>query len=419
MFDRILDLLKNKTTDILQIYFSQQEKKGNGVLLIIEDGNKADVRYYTPNKIPFEKIKEEYNKKINELKNVKGKIEVKNKWIINLPKIPIDLKKEQTLGVINIILDDLENQILFQGFPQSVIFNFKNENGDIEECDGVQYILVADASNKIKLKDFWTVSGSTAGHRYLNKCLEASKKYERFLTFRIDSDYTRINAKGQKEEGEAILKKISKNLDIMQKIEDFRENDKFGEPETHKFVKNGCFSIDTLRHINTLYELMEEFGDSTSMKNWKIIEFGGGYGGLAHILSKKIKWKNYYFLEIKEVLELSKKYFMNCKNIKNIELLSSSSDLSKSLSSRKYDLFISEYAFGQLNKDGIEKYLFLLKNSKNAFIKSNIADPHRKKWIKDKLEKIFKNVKIIPYFFSKVYDDFTFICSENEFIKTS
>ena len=48
-------------------------------------------------------------------------------------------------------------------------------------------------------------------------------------------------------------------------------------------------------------DLPFNFGD---MKDFNILEFGGGYGGLCHILSYMTKWNNYSFVEINEPIHV-------------------------------------------------------------------------------------------------------------------
>ena len=41
----------------------ERKEKGEGILTIIKDNNKADVRYYSPDKLPYKDIITEYNEK--------------------------------------------------------------------------------------------------------------------------------------------------------------------------------------------------------------------------------------------------------------------------------------------------------------------------------------------------------------------
>ena len=165
------------------------------------------------------------------------------------------------------------------------------------------------------------------------------------------------------------------------------------------------------------------------MKNWNILEFGGGYAGLCHILSYFIKWNKYYFVEIKEPLELAKKCLMYMKSLskdsgicwnpenilnetketENNVICLLPEDVNKNI---KYDLFISEFGFCELNENGMEKYMFILENSKNAYLSMNLWDRYKKKILKDKLLTIFKTVDEYPVFIKSEWGDYVWICKK-------
>jgi hypothetical protein len=148
------------------------------------------------------------------------------------------------------------------------------------------------------------------------------------------------------------------------------------------------------------------------MKNWNILEFGGGYGGLCHILSYLIKWKKYTFVEIKEPLELAKKCFLNMP-VNNINCISA--DSFNSIDKlEELDLFISEFGFCELNENGIDQNMFMLKNSKNAYLSMNLWDTNKKKILKNKLltELGFKSIDEYPVFIKSEWGDYIWICKK-------
>jgi hypothetical protein len=384
MFDTLLELVKKEQTKLIQIYLGEREKKGEGLMLIYKDNNKADIRYYLPDKTPYPEIDEEYKNK----KDMKGDtIKVENKWIVTLPIL--ELETDVTIPVWNLILDDSKNQVFFQGFPQEV----KLEDGKV----GLQYVLVAEPHLSTIAKNNWTVEATTNGQNYLEVCKKSSMNYHSFLTFRSDSRFCKIIIPGKKEDGDKILERI-KDTELINKLDEFRKNDEIGCPITYNYGKYGYFSPNTLRYVNTLYELQESFPD---MKDWSVVEFGGGYGGLCNILSC-IGFKSYDFLEIPETLELAKKTFMYSKLDINC--------VSEGLEDKKYDLFISEFAFCELNEEGIEKYTYLLENSKRAYLSMNLWDTNKKEKLKKRLLTTFSSVEEYPVFIKSEWGDYVWIC---------
>ena len=394
MFDALLSLVERKQVQLIEIYLKEKKEKGEGLFTIIHDGNKADIRYFTPDKVPYEHIAKEYKTKRINVTDNSNKIEVKDKWIITLPILEIQTDKDTTIPVWNLILDDGKHQVFFQGFPQEV----ELKDGQT----GLQYVLVGEPHEATIAKNNWTVEATTNGQRYLQKCLEASQLVHRFLTFRSDSDFCRIIVPGKKEDGDNILQRVADSTNIMNNLNNFRKNDELGTPMVYKYKHHGNFSPNTLRYVNTLYELQEQFGD---MKNFNILEFGGGYGGLCHILSYLVKWSKYYFVEIKEPLELAKKCFLNIP-LENVTCLLPD----EVKTDTKYDLFISEFGFCELNQEGFEKFMFMLKNSKNAYLSMNMWDKNKKKQLKDKLLTMFKTVDEYPVFLKSEWGDYVWIC---------
>lgn len=363
---------------------------------IIKDDNKADIRYYLPDKLPYDDITEEFKEKSKNLSQ--EEIKVKDKWIVTLPILEIETDKDTIIPVWNLILDDGKNHVFFQGFPQEVDL----PNGQ----KGLQYVLVAEPHEATIAKNNWTVEATTNGQKYLQKCFEASQDYFKFLTFRSDSDISKVLILGKKKDGDHILKRIEDSSDakkLLENLDNFRKNDAIGSPMTYNYQKYGHFSPSTLRYVNTLYELCEHFG---TMENFKMVEFGGGYGGLCHILSYLIKWDKYSFIEIKEPLELARKVFMaseldiNCLEPEEVD------------KEEKYDLFISEFGFCELNEDGLEKHMFMLENSKNAYLSMNLWDKNKKKNLKEKLLTIFKTVDEYPVFIKSEWGDYVWICKK-------
>jgi hypothetical protein len=396
MFDVLLSLVEKNQVKLIEIYLKEQEEKGSGILTIIKDGNKADIRYYSPDKLPYAHITEEYKAKQLDVKNIE-KLEVKDKWIITLPILEIETDKDTTIPIWNLILDDGKNQVFFQGFPQEVDL----KNGE----KGLQYVLVAEPHEATIAKNNWTVEATSSGQRYLQTCLESSRKVHRFLTFRSDSDFCRIVIPGKKEDGDKILERISSSKSLVNNLDNFRKNDSLGSPMVYRYNNYGHFSPNTLRYVNTLYEFQEHF-DVENSKDWNIIEFGGGYGGLCHILSYLVNWKKYSFVEINEPLELAKKCFLNV-SVNNVTCL-----LPEEVKKEQWDLFISEFGFCELNEEGMEKFMFMLENSKNAYLSMNLWDKTKKETLKKKLLTIFKTVEEYPVFLKSEWGDYVWICKK-------
>ena len=178
MFDLLLTFLEINQVKLIEIFLKERKEKGDGLFTIIQDGNKADIRYYLPDKIPYEDISKEYNEKLKLIQT--DKIKVDNKWIVTLPILQLETDKDTVIPIWNLVLDDGDNNVFFQGFPQEV------EDG----C--IQYVLVGEPHDATIAKNNWTVESTTNGQKYLQKCLDSSLNYSLFMTFRSDSSFCKI-----------------------------------------------------------------------------------------------------------------------------------------------------------------------------------------------------------------------------------
>lgn len=394
MFDVLLSFVEKNQVMLIQLLLKSIKENGDGVLAISKDNNKVDVRYYTPDKFPYENIKEEYEQK---KKNTVGdKIEVTDKWIVTLPILEIETDEKTTIPVWNLILDTGKEVTFFQGFPQEV---------DIEKDEkGLQYVLVGEPHGSTFAKNNWSVEATTNGQNYIKACSDSSKNLASFLTFRSNSDYCKIILPGTKEEGQQILKRVGEMEEFTENIKNFRKNDDIGSPMIYKYKKFGKFSPNTLKYINTMYELQQHF-NITNMDNAHIAELGGGYGGLCHILSYVMKWDIYTFIEIQEPLDLAKKCLSQVPSIENVQFHTPDEEVEE-----KWDLFISEYSFCELNKEGIEKHIHMLKSCKNAYLTMNLWDKQKKRELKSTLLTIFNTIEEYPTFLKSEWGDYVWVC---------
>ena len=353
--------------------------------------------YLPVNKIFYEDVKKQMVENTTDKKDNKS-ITVKDKWIVTLPILQLDISNEITIPVWNLILDDGRNHYYFKGYPQSVAIDKKT--------DGLQYVLVGDPEKKMKCKNNWTVEGTTAGQRYIDKCVKSSKSFHLYMTFRSDSDYCKVIQPGTPEDGKKIINRIKDTPFFIKNIKAFRNHDKIGCPKVYNYGKFGYFSPGTLKYVNTVYELVQTFGN---MKNWNILEFGAGYGGLSMIMSNIVQWGSYTLTEISGVILLLNTCikYSSLKNFKTI--------LSKDIKTdEKYDLFISEFGYCELDEKGIDNYMYVLKNSKNAYLAMNLWNKTSKKKLKDKLSQIYNNIKEYPVFIGSTWGDYIWICRENK-----
>jgi len=202
-------------------------------------------------------------------------------------------------------------------------------------------------------------------HKYKNIIEKALNDNDIFKNFKQLSDYNEILEHTTKNQAIEYLKIIKNdNKQLIQGFQKFKDNDVFGNPRKNVFKDIGEVSPSTLRYVKVLSDIINIFG---GFNNKNIVEIGGGYGGQCLIFSKYFSFNSYLLIDLKESLDLSKKY-LNLNNIKNVIY----KDISKLNETVEYDLLISNYAFTECNKKIQDIYIKkIINNSRNGYITAN------------------------------------------------
>lgn len=200
---------------------------------------------------------------------------------------------------------------------------------------------------------------------YKNFCLEASKNDDIFKNFKQSSIYNTILEHTSIEQGHEYINflcKLKNYNQILKKQNIFKQNDLLGNPTLFNFKDSfGEISPSTLRYVKVLCEIETLIGN---LNDFKICEIGVGYGGQAKLITEYFNIKEYYLLDLNEVLELSNKYLGNKNNLYFKHL--------NDLIVDNYDLVISNYAFSEIKKDiQIEYVNKVIKNSKHGYFTFN------------------------------------------------
>lgn len=228
---------------------------------------------------------------------------------------------------------------------------------------------------------------------YPQFCLKASLDDEIFKNFKQYKVYNEILEHvgynlGLKYYDE--IKKLDESLLKDNLINEFKKNDKVGNPILFNFNEIENISGSTLRYIHVLAKLKQLFG---SLDNKKICEIGVGYGGQCRILSSFFKLKSYTLIDLKPVLGLAQKYLDNYPLNTVIEY-KTMNELSYD---KEYDLVISNYAFSEISKEFQKIYLDkVIKQSKSGFmIMNQIAPDGFEQYSQNELLKEIPNSQII------------------------
>lgn len=208
----------------------------------------------------------------------------------------------------------------------------------------------------------WEVSNDIS--QYLYACKIASIDDKAFSTFKKDARYRQILEHVSYEEACQYIKEIPVPIsDVIEHLEDFKENDKYGSPDIHQFDELGEISPTTIRYIKNSFDIVNNF-NSSDIKN--IVEIGGGYGGLCKVLSTLVEFDNYIIFDLEEVNGLIKKYTSKFSKISDKVQAFTLDELGEI---EGIDLLISNYAFSEVSLDiQNEYYDKVIKKSKNIYM---------------------------------------------------
>jgi len=121
-----------------------------------------------------------------------------------------------------------------------------------------------------------------------------------------------------------------------------------------------------LRYIHQVHQLLTHFPD---IKNYNILEIGGGFGGHCAVLSVAQRPRNYNIVDLPAVAQLVNKY------------LSATETKARAWGyndpgwhERAPDLLISHYCFSEIDADKQDVYLPIIKKSPRGFMICNIIN---------------------------------------------
>ena len=120
---------------------------------------------------------------------------------------------------------------------------------------------------------------------------------------------------------------------LNENLNKFLRNDSIGNPKTYQGI-----SIATMRYINSAYEI------SLLLKDYRpkrILEIGGGYGGLCRILSEIYNFEEYTDKDLPQVENLFKKYLSKFRELNG--------RINTTISGT-YDLFIADSSLSECDR---------------------------------------------------------------------
>ncbi len=235
------------------------------------------------------------------------------------------------------------------------------------------------------------VTSLTDNTEYPEYCLQAALSSDVFRDFRCHQIYNAALEHDSYEQGLEYLEAIKRSgFNLLAVADEFRKNDKIGSPRVYEYEEIGIFAPPTLRYIKVLSDLEAEFG---SLCDLNICEIGVGYGGLCRLIDSYFKVKSYTLVDLKPVLMLAQKYLDNYALHTSLVYRTMNE-----LSTKAYDLVISNYAFTEMRRDIQDIYLRkVICASSRGYITYNDINPKDfNSYKKEELAQVIKGLKEMP-----------------------
>ena len=212
----------------------------------------------------------------------------------------------------------------------------------------------------------WAITESVEGN-YLRACREASLSELEFARFKKNSSYQVILEHLSREDGEYYLSCIGDSEILSSNLKAFSENDLYGGADVQEYA-GVSLSPSTIKYIKNSLDILSLVGEGVHLG--RIVEIGGGYGGLAKTLSVVLDFDEYISIDQPEANLLSEKYISKFPEL---------SAKFKTHSCYEYpkidvvDLVISNYALSELDLESQYEYCDnIIVNSKFIYVTYNL-----------------------------------------------
>jgi len=205
---------------------------------------------------------------------------------------------------------------------------------------------------------------------YAEICIEAVENEEVFATFKRDPRYTAILEHVSPDHGQRYFNGIMQYDLDENLIEAFKENDKFGGANILDYGEPfGQVSPSTLRYVQNTLDIAHFVGEGEIRK---IVEIGGGYGGLCKTINCLCDFDEYHIYDIQQASRLQEKYLSNFDVGEKVSFHSSVDPI------EDVDLVISNYAYSELSLDLQDAYYEnVIKNAKRVYMILNRGEVSR------------------------------------------
>lgn len=212
---------------------------------------------------------------------------------------------------------------------------------------------------ELNKQENWSAPPQDIKDNYINKCKLFVENDAEFANFKRDFDYTRVLEGNDKNLAIASMKYIEYMGGVeflMNNLTKFKENDSIGNPI---LIDEFVASPNTLRYVSVLINLIHLMSGDTPKR---VIEIGGGYGGMCKTFTSIYNVDKYTIIDLPEAQALTKKYLSNFKELDGKVDYEVNGD---------YDLFIADASLSECSPETQLEYVKIATKCKYAYILYN------------------------------------------------
>lgn len=216
---------------------------------------------------------------------------------------------------------------------------------------------------------------------YIKICQESVEDDSVFSSFKRDPRYNIMLEHVSPEQGQEYIETIDQYDIDNELISKFKENDLYGGTKLVNYDEPfGKISPSTLRYIQNTLDIATFFGDGELKK---IVEIGGGYGGLCKSIDCLCDFEEYHIYDLESCGKLQKKY------LSNFDLSGKTFFHHIPEKIEDVDIVISNYAYSELNEEYQNLYYEnVIKNANKVYMILNKGQVSRQVLL-NKAEKNF------------------------------
>jgi putative sugar O-methyltransferase len=216
----------------------------------------------------------------------------------------------------------------------------------------------------------WVID-KTVEERYLEACRVAATDDAKFSVFKENSAYQVILEHIPPEAGAFYYQLIKEKAYFEENLDKFAINDSVGSPVMINY-QFGILSPSTVRYAMNTCNIHTDLGDSYN----KVVEIGGGYGGLGVVLSSVLNVDEYVLIDHADANMLSQRYTSEFDLPTAFRVV----DYTQLEEINDIGLVISNYALSELSVDlQTEYYDKVISNSSAVYITYNFI--HQEAWL--------------------------------------